>query len=234
MNAPLKQKPESGGLTSGILPRESVPLRVDFGGGWLDVPRFARAEGFIVNCAITPGVSLEHWPYHRNAGLGGSAAWAALNGRDPLAEDLASGAGWQDPAIIRETGLCVWRSGPKPVLEIKTRGEFLVGRMGLLWTGKPHDTAALADRERDFEEIQVAGNWGRRAVWQDNYAALLQAVRMSYAAQQHEGMEKLSNLPGALARKYCGSGHGGYAVYLFDCRDSRDQSGLVPIEPFIN
>ena len=53
------------------------------------------------------------------AGLGGSAAHALINGRDPVQSELDLGVGWQDPAVIRETGLCVWRSGPKPVLDFK-------------------------------------------------------------------------------------------------------------------
>ncbi len=53
---------------------EEAPLRVDFAGGWLDVPRFARPGAYVVNCAISPTVSLRDWPYERNAGLGGSLA----------------------------------------------------------------------------------------------------------------------------------------------------------------
>jgi hypothetical protein len=33
--------------------------------------------------------------------------------------ELDLGVGWQDPAVIRETGLCVWHSGPAPVLDFK-------------------------------------------------------------------------------------------------------------------
>ena len=40
-----------------------VPLRVDFAGGWLDVPTNARAGEYIVNCAISPTVSLREWEY---------------------------------------------------------------------------------------------------------------------------------------------------------------------------
>jgi hypothetical protein len=59
-------------------------------------------------------------PYQApGAGLGGSAAHAFLNGKDPVQSELDLGVGWQDPAVIRETGLCVWRSGPKPVLDFK-------------------------------------------------------------------------------------------------------------------
>lgn len=86
---------------------QEAPLRVDFAGGWLDVPRHARAGGFVVNCAISPMVSLRAWPYERNAGLGGSGAWALLSGRDGVTSELDLGVGWQDPAVIRETGWCV-------------------------------------------------------------------------------------------------------------------------------
>jgi len=59
-------------------------------------------------------------PYNApGAGLGGSAAHALLNGKDPVQSELDLGVGWQDPAVIRETGLCVWRSGSKPVLDFK-------------------------------------------------------------------------------------------------------------------
>jgi cytidyltransferase-like protein len=125
---------------------EAAPLRVDFAGGWLDVPRFARKGAFVVNCAISPTVSLRDWPYNRNAGLGGSGAWALLNGKDGVASELGLGVGWQDPAIISETGLCVWRSGPRPELELKHNGAFLRGRLALFWTGTDHDTPDLANR----------------------------------------------------------------------------------------
>ena len=65
-----------------------VPLRVDFAGGWLDVPKLSRKGGFIVNCAITPGVSLKNWDYKKRSGLGGSAAWAILNGQDGIESEL--------------------------------------------------------------------------------------------------------------------------------------------------
>jgi glycerol-3-phosphate cytidylyltransferase-like family protein len=33
---------------------QEAPLRVDFAGGWLDAPMYARAGGYVVNCAISP------------------------------------------------------------------------------------------------------------------------------------------------------------------------------------
>ncbi len=91
-------------LVNRIKAPSAVPLRVDFAGGWLDVPRYARKGSYVVNCAITPMVSLCEWPYEKRSGLGGSGAWAMLEGRDPVASELALGVGWQDPAVIAETG----------------------------------------------------------------------------------------------------------------------------------
>ncbi|MFZ5494388.1 MAG: adenylyltransferase/cytidyltransferase family protein [Verrucomicrobiota bacterium] len=224
-----------------------APLRVDFAGGWLDVPRHARPGGYIVNCAISPTVSLREWPYERHAGLGGSGAWALLNGRDGVTSELDLGVGWQDPAIIREGGLCVWRSGPRPALEIKTDAALLRGRLALYWSGQPHCTPSLADGARDYAAIERAGRTARDAVWAGDFAGLLAAVRESYAVQRAEGMDPLPGDPAsadaALARchprawKYCGGGFGGYAVYLFADPAARDAACLLPrfraIEPFV-
>ena len=223
---------------------DEAPLRVDFGGGWLDVPRFAREGAYIVNCAISPTVSLRHWPYERNAGLGGSGAWALLNGRDGTASELDLGVGWQDPAIISEGGLCVWRSGSRPVLEVKRSGDFLHGRMALYWSGKQHSTPDVANRARDYAGIAWAGALARDGVWAGSLKQIAAGVRASYAVQRGEGMEPL---PGEssdaaltaskpLAWKYCGGGFGGYALYLFGEAKQRDAAcklpGFRPIEPY--
>jgi len=226
-----------------------APLRVDFAGGWLDVPRFARDDGFIVNCAIAPTVSLRAWPYERNAGLGGSGAWALLNGRDGIASELDLGVGWQDPAVIAEGGLCVWRSGVRPRLELKSDAAMLHGRLALLWTGSSHDTPGLAAGRRDFAAIARAGLTAREAVWRNDFALLADAVRQSYAVQRDEGMAPLPGDAGApdlepvfaggppLAMKYCGGGFGGYAVYLFAESAHREAACALPdfrpIEPYL-
>lgn len=227
---------------------QQAPLRVDFGGGWLDVPRFARRGAYIVNCAISPTVSLREWPYHRNAGLGGSGAWALLNGRDGVGSELDLGVGWQDPAVIAESGLCVWRSGPLPELEVKHDGGFLRGRLALYWTGAAHDTPAVAANARDFDAIERAGRLARDAVWASSYEGLAAAVRTSYAAQRSEGMKPLPGdaagggapLPrqiAPLAWKYCGGGFGGYALYLCPTPEARDRLCSLPefrpIEPYV-
>lgn len=227
----------SSGIVRWVQAPQEAPLRVDFAGGWLDVPRFSRQGSFVVNCAISPLVSLSEWPYELNSGLGGSGAWALLNGKDGIDSELALGVGWQDPAVIRETGLCVWRSGASPVLEFKHNGEFLSGKMAIYWTGHQHDTPGVVDVSRNYDEISRAADLARSGVLQQNISLLAEAVEISYACQLEEGMETLPSIPGSIARKYCGGGYGGYALYLFDSAEARsvalaDHPALRTVEPY--
>jgi cytidyltransferase-like protein len=236
-----KTPPASGPISTGKLVRDAqapdaVPLRVDFAGGWLDVPRHARPDGFIVNCAISPRVSLRDWPYRRGRGLGGSAAWSILNGQPPSSGELGLGLGWQDAAVIRETGLCVWRSGPRPVLEFKRSGVSLRGRLALQWTGDSLSLPGHTTPTRDFAAIAAAGAEAARAVLEDDLDRLAAAVNATHALQVAEGMPPLAEIPGALARKYCGGGWGGYALALFPDPASRgeavQQLDWMAVEPF--
>lgn len=234
---PPRFKPVStSSIVRHIRAPQQAPLRVDFAGGWLDVPRHARPGAFVVNCAISPLVSLSEWPYEKFSGLGGSGAWALLNGDDGVASELDLGVGWQDPAAIRETGLCVWRSGPRPDLAFKTDGALLRGRLALLWTGGGHDTPGNADRGRDYGLIERAGRVAAEAVLASDLAGLAEATRLSYQAQLGEGMAPLPEIPGALAAKYCGGGWGGYALAIFPDAAARDRAtgrGMKAVEPFI-
>jgi cytidyltransferase-like protein len=226
-------------LVKWIRAPKDAPLRVDFAGGWLDVPRHARSGDFIVNCAIQPKVSLRDWGYERNAGLGGSGAWALLNGNTGVEEELDLGVGWQDPAVIRETGLCVWRSGRTPSLEFKSDGTMLRGLMALWWSGKSHDTPAMADQKRDYAAIGSASHLAREGVLTGDVGKLGEGIKASHAVQVGEGMSPLPESPGCLGRKYCGGGFGGYALYLFETNDARNSyvkgtAGARPIEPYSN
>lgn len=208
----------------------SAPLRIDFAGGWLDVPRLSRNDGFIVNVAIQPLVTKTEWGYMQNAGLGGSAAYALLCGKDAINTELGAGVGWQDPAVIMETGLCIWRSGPKPELWLKRSPDMLVGKMALYWTGRPHVTADLVDLPRDYEAIATASVIAANAVGWLDFGRLCRAINMSYGVQLGEGMTALPDF-GQRAAKYVGGGHGGYAVYMFDNRPVRPN--LMPVEPYM-
>jgi hypothetical protein len=214
-----------------------VPVRVDFAGGWLDVPHLARPDGFIVNCAIVPSVSEDSWPYEKNAGIGGSAAWSLLERRDPLKSELEAGVGWQDPAIIMQTGLCAWRSGDRPQLVCQWDPDpMLHGKMALRYMGGTHVTANLVDRQRDYDLIVEAGKTGYMALQSQSSMVLRRAVELSYEAQIKEGMDELPVVSGSV-RKYCGSGWGGYALYLFQDLESREhfletEPKAIGIEPF--
>ena len=225
-------------ILRGIKNVMSIPLRVDFAGGWLDVPRLSRPRAYVVNCSIQPLVTTENWPYEISGGLGGSAARAVLDMKDGISSELSIGVGWQDPAVITETGLCVWRSGKIAVLEAKYNPSWLNGTMLLLWLGKPHFTPELVDLPRDYSAIEHAGATAARAAANHSLIEMAEAVNMSYAVQLGEGMDELPDIPGSVAKKYAGGGHGGYALYLFLDSRMRDQSAAAmhrakTIEPYL-
>ena len=237
-----KSRPEgkmtsSSEVVSRIKAPLHVPLRVDFAGGWLDVPENAIPGEYIVNCSISPTVSLKEWDYRQGAGLGGSGGWSVLNGWDPVGSELGLGVGWQDPAVIAETGACVWFSGAKPVLDFKNTGEFLRGRMAVYDTRIKHDTPGLAGLKRNFEKIAKAARVARLGVQEKDINVLAVGVQLSYQLQLEEGMDPLPAVGECLAHKYCGGGHGGYALYLYETPEARaaalaECEYLSPIEPY--
>ncbi len=214
-----------------------VPLRVDFAGGWLDVPENAIPGEYIVNCSISPTVSLKEWNYRKGAGLGGSGGWSVLNGWDPVKSELGIGTGWQDPAVIAETGACVWKSGEYPELEFKNTGAFLRGCMAVFDTRIHHNTPGLAALKRNFSKIAKAGRIARLGVQRQDIAVLAVGVQMSYQLQLDEGMAALAPIGDSIAHKYCGGGHGGYVLYLFETPEARDAAvdscaDFYPVEPY--
>jgi hypothetical protein len=151
--------------------------------------------------------------------------------------EIDLGVGWQDPAVIRETGLCVWRSGPKPVLDFKHNGDFLAGCMAILWTGQSHDTPGVANLPRDFDRIAASARVAREGVLHADPSRLAEGIRLYHQTQLDEGMAPLPDIAGAFARKYCGGGYGGYALYLF--ADSAARAAAIAahdqlraVEPF--
>ena len=250
---------------------KKVPLRIDFAGGWLDVPRFSQPDGYVVNMAISPLVypsinpdiimwtppmcklgkptasGCENFTWNGivpvGSGLGTSAAWHMLNGRDVDAEEEKQGSGWQDAAIIRQTGLCVWQSGPKPVLLWQRDGGLLAGRLAIRWLGTSHNTQRIAEatRNRDLNGIASASRLAYDAVTSDSLFLLAEAINQTYEVQLNEGMDELPVFEGGsqnigIASKYCGSGWGGFAMYLFENREFRDSAVskylIMPVEPY--
>lgn len=237
-----KTEPQQGQTTSSqVLSRVKAPmhapLRVDFAGGWLDVPENAMPGEYVVNCSISPTVSLKEWLYRQGAGLGGSGGWSVLNGWDPVKSELGLGVGWQDPAVIAETGACVWKSGGRPVLDFKNTGDFLKGCMAVYDTRVKHYTPGFAGYERSYERIAKAARIARLGVQQQDVAVLAVGVQMSYQLQLEEGMQPLPDIGCQLAHKYCGGGHGGYALYLYENQEARDAAvdaceDMYPVEPY--
>lgn len=213
-----------------------TPLRIDFAGGWLDTPKLSRLGGVIVNCTISPLVSLRSWTYNQSSGLGGSAAYAILTGKNAIDSELALGVGWQDPAVIQETGLCVWESGQRPTLKFKRTPTILKNKLALLWTGESHYTPGLTDKKRDYEKIFKAGKLASIGVLNDDIIDIFYATQLSYEVQLGEGMKKLP-AHNESAKKYCGGGFGGYALYIFlneaDRIDFLKNENTVDIQPYI-
>lgn len=122
---------------------------------------------------------------------------------------------------------------------LQVRGDFLSGRMALLWTGAPHVTYENTDLKRDYDLVEQAGQMARQAVipGQESIHKLAEAVAVSYKMQLHEGMAELPD-HGELAKKYCGGGWGGYGLYLFETEQQRTDflqiEGSKAIEPYIH
>ncbi|MBK1831731.1 cytidyltransferase, partial [Verrucomicrobiaceae bacterium R5-34] len=158
-------------------------------------------------------------------------------GEDGVDSELDLGVGWQDPAVIRETGLCVWRSGQRPVLDFKRNGDMLTGKMAILWTQGEHDTPSFADDDRDYATIERSGHLAREGVLNEDIHKLAEGIQVYHGVQLEEGMEPLPEIAGSIARKYSGGGHGGYALYLFESESARQAaleitSDLKAVEPY--
>lgn len=209
-----------------------APCRVDFAGNGLDIPAFAVDGAFVVNCAISPLVSLNNWPYKYGAGIGGSAADAILRGHKPAA------TGWQDFAIIQETGLCIWRSGPTPVLDTKVNPDWLKGLMALWYSGKPLNRIDVMALPRSYQCIAETTHKAADAVRGANLSKLAKAINMAHNQQLDEGMKSVPSALHSIGYKYVGYGHGGYVLYLFASVTDRnrfcEREDTMVIEPFLN
>jgi hypothetical protein len=89
----------------------------------------------------------------------------------------------------------------------------------------------------DFDRIAESARIARDGVLKTCIDTLARGIDLYYGAQLFEGMSPLPDIAGALCKKYCGGGHGGYALYLFPDEGSRSAAlashdALRPIEPF--
>ena len=90
---------------------------------------------------------------------------------------------------------------------------------------------------RDYVRISQSSLIARTGVLERNINTLAAGVALYYSVQLDEGMRPLPDIPNALAKKYLGGGYGGYALYLFPCRDDRDQAvkdnpAIKRVEPY--
>ncbi len=102
--------------------------------------------------------------------------------------------------MIAETGLCVWRSGASPVLDIKSTGDFLAGRMAIFHTGYAHDTPGMADGCRNYDRIAQSSLIARAGVMERNIHELAAGVALYHSVQLQEGMAPLPVVGEELAK----------------------------------
>jgi cytidyltransferase-like protein len=223
-------------ILNNIKAPKEVPLRVDFAGMWLDVPRFKKDNGYIVNCTITPMVSLNKWNYPLSCGMGGSGAYAILSGKNAIHSEITdNNVGWQDPAVILETGLCTWKSGDLPVLDFKANPDFLIGKMALLFNNSNHITKNIADNDRDYDLIVEASETAMLGAFFRSLSQLGYGINLTYQAQIKEGMDILPSY-NEIGKCYQGSGYS-MALYLFNDETDRNEflklENTYKIEPYI-
>lgn len=141
-----------------------APTRIDFGGGWTDVPPYPERDGgFVCNVAVslTARVELVAEPAELSEGSGRPGSTGAGEPRDPLAA-----------AALRHAGVAarVRISGDFPVGAglggSSAAGVALQAALQVL-AGEPLDPRTLAGRSRavEVEELGIAGGW------QDHYAS---------------------------------------------------------------
>lgn len=153
-----------------------APARIDFAGGWTDVPPYSsRRGGAVVNAAIALHVEVECRPRREGIRLASHDLGLEVEAGSP---DGFAYDGKLDllKAAVRRTGLgggwdVVTRSGAPPGGGLGASGALGVALVSALRTAagrpvRPEEAAELAHR-LEAEEMQVAG--GK----QDQYAAAL-------------------------------------------------------------
>jgi D-glycero-alpha-D-manno-heptose-7-phosphate kinase len=156
-----------------------APVRLDFGGGWTDVPPYADAEGgYVCNVAVTPYATVE---------LGGERRPSDAGRDEILAAALASvGAGPVAASVTSDFPVGAGLGGSSAV-------GVAAAAAALLWSNDQAgldslDRAELAERSRrtEVETLGVAG--GR----QDHYAAAFGGALGLAFDQGHVDVRRIS------------------------------------------
>lgn len=169
-----------------------APTRLDFGGGWTDVPPYCEERGgFVCNVAIAShaGVTI------RDAARAGRASIAASRDGDTALAAAAVRRACVDGIALELASQFPLGAGlgGSSAAGVATAGALLA------WRGEPIDRAALAERSREIEvdDLGVAG--GR----QDHYAAAFGgALALTFDAETTVRRLALSpDVRGALERR---------------------------------
>ncbi len=160
---------------TGKIARARAPVRVDFAGGWTDVPPFATENGgFVVNACVNRYAYATALPAETGTVILASADYGTFIEAASIRDMEYDGNLDLLKAAIRRTGFAggiriITRSEAPPgsgTGSSASMGVALVGLLNNLQDGamSRHDIAALANR-LEIEELEVAG--GK----QDQYAA---------------------------------------------------------------
>ncbi len=128
----------------------TAPTRIDFGGGWTDVPPYANeAGGFVCNLAIERRATVRL----QAPGLAGAPLSRAA--RDPLAAAALRRAGLALEATIESDFPVGAGLGGSSAAGVALQGAIAA------WTGEQADADRLIQRSRavEVEELGVAGGW---------------------------------------------------------------------------
>lgn len=141
-----------------------APTRIDFGGGWTDVPPYPERDGGCVcNVAITRFATV----HIRDAGPSAdvdSTVRAQSAECAPLVAAAVRRAGLRGAAVTLHSDFPIGAGlGGSSAAGVALQGALAA------WRGEPreHDRAALAERSRDVEVLDLGVAGGR----QDHYAA---------------------------------------------------------------
>ena len=137
-----------------------APTRIDFGGGWTDVPPYCDREGgFVCNVAITRHSSV------RMAALDGAGKPEVITERD--ADRLLVDAALRH-AHVADARVALHNDFPIGAgLGGSSAAGVALSAALAAWNGEPLDRAKLAERSRDVEIRDLGVPGGR----QDHYAA---------------------------------------------------------------
>lgn len=173
-----------------------APTRIDFGGGWTDVPPYADREGgFVCNLAITRYATVRLHAGAPDAGVrnAGEQALAdaalrvsGLTGvQAHLHNDfpLGAGLGGSSAAGVAMMGAIeAWQALERTGFSWTSERDVMAPAVARdVLASVPHDRTALAEASRrvEVDELGIAGGW------QDHYAAALGgALALSFGEQR--------------------------------------------------